>query len=60
MALKTDEVAETTLVTGREPKSPKASDKSMGGQAFNDALLIVLSCWAIVILLWLSVRSHNV
>lgn len=60
--MKSEEPTKPTLVTTREPTTPKrAGDKgSMGDQALMDALLIVGVAWAILIGLMLTLRDHNI
>ena len=50
------------LVTKREPVGPKnAGDKgSMGDTALMDAVTIVVIAWTILILIMLSLKSHNI
>lgn len=50
------------LKTDREPVGPKnaASKGSIGDQALMDSLVIVGAAWALLFLIYFSVRSHNV
>lgn len=62
MPMKTeDERVGNPLVTSREPKGPKKSTGpgSMGDEAFRDAVLVLCVAWALVFLLYFSVRKHN-
>ncbi len=50
------------LVTSRTPVGPTVagSSKSIGGLAFNDSVILIIVCWAIVFLLVFSLRRHNI
>lgn len=52
------------LVVSREPVGPKDATKggkgSNGEQAFNDAVMMVGVAWLILVLLVISLRSHNI
>lgn len=52
------------LVTSREPVGPHNTtdkgSKSVGDQAVTDALLIIGIAWAILLLLYFSLRRYNV
>ena len=51
-----------SLVTSREPVGPgsEASPSTVGEQAFNDAVLIIIVCWVILFLFFFSLRRHNI
>lgn len=57
-----DDSNSRVLVTAREPKGPKrAGDKgSMGDQALQDAMMIIVLAWAVLFLLAFSLRGHNI
>lgn len=45
----------------RDPKSGgPAGGATVGDMAFKDAVIMVSVCWVLLILLWYSVRHHNV
>lgn len=50
------------LSTTREPKTrPKPGDPdSMGGQALNDALMLLVAGWLLLFFLSFSLRNYNV
>ena len=52
----------TRLVTSRVPVGPNSSpdNKSVGDEAFKDALIIIGIAWAVLLFLAFSLRSHNV
>ena len=60
----TETVPDKTLNTKHEPKGTNRMagdvDKSDGGKAVNDALLIIGISWGILALLVLSLREYNV
>ena len=45
-------------------RDPKAKDKagrgSIGDKAFTDAVTVVIVAWVLLLLLWYSLRHHNV
>jgi hypothetical protein len=50
---------------GPDSNDPKARARpgepgSLGSQAFNDSLVLVIAAWAIMFLLTFSLRNHNV
>lgn len=49
------------LVTSREPTDEvKGSAKSVGDQAFNDAVVIIAIAWVVLFLLAFTLRRHNI
>lgn len=50
------------LTTAREPKArPKAGDPdSMGGQALNDALMLLVAGWLLLFFLSVSLHNYNI
>lgn len=52
------------LATSNEPKVTKRDKNgapvSVGTQALNDALILIVICWAILIFLAWSLRAHNI
>ena len=50
------------LVVSREPVGPKnvAKKQSVGDQAVNDAILLIVGAWAVLFLLAYTLRHHNV
>lgn len=46
----------------REPVGPKnaASKGSVGDQALMDSLCIIAAAWTVLLLIYFSVRSHNI
>lgn len=57
-----DERQGRPIKTTREPKGPaKATGPgSMGDQALQDAMIILVACWLILIMLMFSLRRYNV
>jgi len=51
-----------TLATSREPVAPAkdGKGKSLGDQALMDAVILIGACWLLLILLVMSLRSHNI
>ena len=52
-----------TLATSREPVAPRSKDgkgKTIGDQALMDAVILIGAAWLVLILLTLSLRSHNI
>jgi hypothetical protein len=51
-----------TLVTSRTPVGPKNVTKSKddGEAALMDAVLIIAAAWALLFVLYFSLRQHNV
>ena len=49
------------LVVTREPVGPgdNTSPGSVGNTALNDALLLIIASWAVVLGLYFSLRRHN-
>lgn len=56
-----DERVGNPIVTAREPKGPSKSTGpgSMGDEAFKDAVAVLIVAWALLFLLYFSVRKHN-
>ena len=50
------------LARGRDPKASKkkADAQEIGSIAFNDAVLIVIGAWVVVLFLHWSLRGHTV
>lgn len=49
------------LNLGRDPKSRQTMEKgTIGAYAFQDALMIVIIAWVLLLLLYYSLRHHNV
>ncbi len=50
------------IVMAREPVGPKnaGSKGTRGDQALMDAIIIVVTAWALLFFLGFSLRSHNV
>lgn len=51
------------LATSREPVAAKGKNgkpASVGDQALQDSVILILVCWALLFLLVLSLRSHNI
>lgn len=45
----------------REPKSKANAGKgSIGDKALMDSIILVAVAWALLVLLWYSVRNHNI
>lgn len=59
--VKTEQVPTKALNTEREPQGNNRmvgdADKSMGGVAINDAILVIVLAWVIVFALTLSLRE---
>jgi hypothetical protein len=58
----TDTGAPTLLggVNSREPKAEGKDGKSVATTAINDALIVVIVAWALLVILPFSLRSSNV
>lgn len=60
----TDEAPVTQLVTERDQtskgKSKKSNNRSIGDQAFLDAMLIIGGAWLVLIFLVYTLRAHNI
>lgn len=52
----------STLVTSREPKSPKskAPVDAAGNRVLMDAIIIVVIAWALLFLMAFSLKAHNI
>lgn len=52
------------LATSNEPKVTKRGKNgapvSVGAQALNDAIILIVICWAILFFLAWSLRAHNI
>ena len=45
----------------RDPKKrPKDGKGSIGDVALQDAIIVVAVCWALLILLYISLRNYNI
>lgn len=60
--LRKEDVQRPNLVISREPEATKPADgsKTVGDQALQDALILVVIAWVILILLFVSLRRHNI
>ena len=58
---KDDGSTSPNLVTSREPTvQNKGTAKSVGEQAFNDAVIIIIAAWLVLFFLAFSLRRHNI
>lgn len=53
-----DDPRQTRLITQREPKAK--TQKSIGGMAVQDAVMVVLAAWVLLFALHYSLRHHIV
>lgn len=64
MPLTTEDTSIPRLVTSREPVGPKnVTDKNnvtVGDQAVTDALIVIGIAWAVLLVLYFSLRRYNV
>lgn len=60
-AEKTADLVGTKANPAREPRKRPANGRgSVGDQAFMDAVYIVAAAWLLLLLLWFSLKTHNV
>lgn len=60
MTVATEEHTAPRLSTGRKPISKDSKNDSLGNQALNDALILIVGCWAVIALIWYSLRNSNI
>lgn len=60
MSMTTEEHTTPRLTLGRKAVGTKGKDNALGNQVLNDSLMIIITCWILVGLIWYSLRNSNV